>query len=146
MTERQTLTMERTFDAPADRVFEAFTSEDVMRRWFHAGPDWETPEARVDLRVGGEVRVVMHNPHEKVDYGGTGRYTEIDPPTRLAFTWIWDDDRDQVEQLIEIELKETDGRTTMRFIHRDLWDKESVASHEDGWTKAFNNLEAELQA
>jgi uncharacterized protein YndB with AHSA1/START domain len=145
MSERQTLTMERTFDAPADRVFEAFTSEEVMRRWFHAGPDWETPEARVDLRVGGEVRVVMRNPHEKVNYGGTGRYTEIDPPHRLAFTWIWDDDRDQAEQLIEIDLTEADGRTTMRFVHRDLWDEESVASHEDGWNKAFDNLSAELE-
>ncbi len=60
-----TLTMERTFAAPAQRVFDAFTSEEVMRRWWHADHDWETPEARVDLRVGGEVRVVMRNPHER---------------------------------------------------------------------------------
>ena len=38
---------------PAQRVFDAFTSEEVMRRWWHAGRDWETPEASVDLRVGG---------------------------------------------------------------------------------------------
>ena len=103
MNARPTLTMERAFAAPAERVFEAFTSEEVMRRWWHAGPDWETPEARVDLRVGGEVRVVMRDPHKDARYGGGGRYTEIDPPDRLAFTWIWDDDRDQVEQLIEID-------------------------------------------
>ena len=40
----------------------------------------------MDLRVGGELRVVMRNPHEDVEYGGGGRYTEIDPPRRLAFT------------------------------------------------------------
>ena len=33
-----------------------------MRRWFHCGPDWDTPEAEVDLRVGGKVRVVMRKP------------------------------------------------------------------------------------
>ena len=44
-------------DAPAQRVFDAWTSEEVMRRWWHAGRDWETPEASVDLRVGGEVRI-----------------------------------------------------------------------------------------
>jgi uncharacterized protein YndB with AHSA1/START domain len=146
MKERQTLTMERTFAAPAERVFEAFTSEEVMRRWFHAGPDWETPEASVDLSVGGRVRVVMRNPHEDVRYGGGGVYTEIDPPRRLAFTWIWDDDREQVEQLIEIDFTETDGRTTMRFVHRDLWDEEAVASHEGGWTNAFDNLQAEVES
>ena len=110
MTEHPTLTMERTFDAPAERVFDAFTSEEVLARWFHAGHDWETPEATADVRVGGEVRIVMRNPHEDVKYGGRGSYTEIDPPRRLAFTWIWDDDRDQTEQLIEIDFTETDGR------------------------------------
>ncbi len=144
MTERETLTMERTFAAPAERVFDAFTSEDVMRRWFHAGPDWETPEARVDLRIGGEVRVVMRNPHEDARYGGGGRYTEIDRPRRLVFTWVWDDDRAQVEQLIEIDFWESEGETTMRFIHRNLWDEEAVADHEDGWNRAFDNLEREV--
>jgi uncharacterized protein YndB with AHSA1/START domain len=135
-----TLTMERTFAAPAQRVFDAFTSEEVMRRWWHASHDWETPEARVDLRVGGEVRVVMRNPHEDVRYGGGGEYTEIDPPTRLAFTWTWDDDTDHVRQLIEIDFQESDGATTVRFTHSGLWDEEAVASHEGGWGAAFDNL------
>jgi hypothetical protein len=41
---------------------------------------WETTVAEVDLRVGGVVRVVMRDPHKDVEYGGGGRYTEIDPP------------------------------------------------------------------
>ena len=44
--------IERTFEASAEDVFDAWTSEEVMRRWFHAGRDWETPNAEVDLRVG----------------------------------------------------------------------------------------------
>ena len=54
--------IERAFDAPAEAVFDAWTSPEVMRRWFHCAPDWETPEAEVDLRVGGKVRVVMRSP------------------------------------------------------------------------------------
>jgi uncharacterized protein YndB with AHSA1/START domain len=148
MTEHPTLTMERTFDAPAERVFDAFTSEEVLRRWFHAGHDWETPEASIDLRVGGELRLVMRNPHEGENYGARGRYTEIDPPRKLAFTWLWDEDleRDQVEQLIEIEFTESDGQTKMRFVHRDLWDEEEVRSHEGGWTNAFDNLRRAVES
>jgi len=93
--------MERTFDAPAQAVFDAWTNEEVIRRWFHAGHDWETTVAEVDLRVGGEVRVVMRDPHEDAEYGGGGRYTEIDPPRRLAFTWYWDDN--DTRQLIELD-------------------------------------------
>jgi uncharacterized protein YndB with AHSA1/START domain len=132
--------MERTFAAPAQRVFDAFTSEEVIRRWWHAAPDWDTPEVRVDPRVGGQVRVVMRDPHKDVRYGGGGEYVEIDPPRRLVFTWTWDDDREQVQQLIEIEFEESDGVTTMRFTHNDLWNDEAVASHEEGWNAAFDNL------
>jgi uncharacterized protein YndB with AHSA1/START domain len=142
VTGGHTLRMERTFDAPAQAVFDAWTSEEVIRRWFHAGHDWETTVAEVDLRVGGEVRVVMRNPHEDVEYGGGGRYTEIDPPNRLAFTWIWGDMG--TRQLIELEFDEADGATTVRFTHSNLWDEESVRSHESGWGSAFDNLERAL--
>ena len=88
----------------------------------------------------------MHNPREDARDGGGGRYMAVDPPSRLAFTWIWDDDRDQVEQLIEIEFEEREGQTNVRFTHRNLWDEETVADHEDGWGKAFENLKREVES
>jgi uncharacterized protein YndB with AHSA1/START domain len=138
-----TLRIERAFQAPAQAVFDAWTSEEVMRRWWHAGHDWETTEAEVDLRVGGTVRVVMRDPHKDADYGGGGRYTEIDPPRRLAFTWIWDGD--DTRQLIEIDFEEAGGVTTVRFTHRDLWNEDAVRSHEEGWNTCFANLERTLE-
>jgi uncharacterized protein YndB with AHSA1/START domain len=142
MSARTTLRMKRSFQAPAQRVFDAWTSEEVMRRWFHAAHDWETSEAAVDLRVGGSVRVVMRNPHEDAEYGGGGEYTVIDPPNRLAFTWVWD--REPHETLIEIEFEESDGVTEVRFTHSGLLDEEALRSHEEGWGKCFDNLERTL--
>jgi uncharacterized protein YndB with AHSA1/START domain len=84
----------------------------------------------------------MRDPHEDVEYGGGGRYTEIDPPRRLAFTWIWDGN--DTRQLIELEFEEHKGVTTVRFTHSGLWDEEAVRSHESGWSKAFDNLERTL--
>jgi uncharacterized protein YndB with AHSA1/START domain len=142
MIDNTTLRIERTFRAPAEAVFDAWTSEEVLRRWWQTERGYETSEAEVDLRVGGDVRVVMRDPDKDVEYGGGGKYTEIDPPTRLAFTWIWDGDTRRT--LIEIDFEETDGATTVRFSHRDLWDEEALRSHEDGWTKMFDNLERML--
>jgi uncharacterized protein YndB with AHSA1/START domain len=144
MNDLKTLRIERTFQAPAEAVFEAFTNEEVLRRWWHAGHDWETTEAEVDPRVGGTVRVRMRDPHKDVEYGGGGVYSEVDPPTRLAFTWIWDDDPRGT--LIEVDFSESDGATTVRFTHSHLWDEETVRSHEDGWGKVFDNLERTLAA
>jgi uncharacterized protein YndB with AHSA1/START domain len=135
----ETLVIERPFQAPAQAVFDAWTSEEVMRRWFHGQHDWETPEAHVDLRLGGNVRVVMRDPVKDAEYGGGGHYTEIDPPSRLVFTWTWDDD-DARETLIELDFEEVEGVTTVRLTHNNLRDQESVLSHEGGWTACFDNL------
>ena len=79
MLDKNTLRIERSYNAPAQRVFDAWTSEEVMRRWWHAEHHWETSEATVDLRLGGEVRVVMRDPDKDAEYGGGGKYVEIDP-------------------------------------------------------------------
>ena len=142
MTARTTLRMKRTFAAPAERVFDAWTSEEVMRRWFHGQHDWETSDASVDLRVGGSVRVVMRDPAEDAEYGGGGQYTVIDPPSRLAFTWTWD--REPHETLIEIEFEQTGDVTEVRFTHSGLLDEEALRSHEEGWSNCFDNLERTL--
>lgn len=138
----QTLVLERAFQAPAARVFDAWTSEEVMRRWFHGRKGWETPEAEVDLRLGGTVRVVMRDPTDGTEYGGGGHYREIDPPNRLVFTWTWDDDGR--ETLIELDFTEVDGVTTVRLTHDNLRDRESVLSHEGGWTTCLDNIEGLL--
>lgn len=136
----QTLVIERPFQAPAQAVFDAWTNEEVMRRWFHGQHDWETPEAHVDLRLGGSVRVVMRDPVKDAEYGGGGHYTEIDPPNRLVFTWTWDSDDEDRRTLIELDFEEVDGVTTVRLTHNNLRDQESVLSHEGGWGACFDNL------
>jgi hypothetical protein len=57
--DRLMLRIERTFHAPARAVFDAWTSTEVLRRWWPAGPDWDTPVVEVDVRVGGKLRLVM---------------------------------------------------------------------------------------
>jgi uncharacterized protein YndB with AHSA1/START domain len=133
-----TVRIERTFKAPADAVFDAWTSEEVMRRWWQAELGWETSEAEVDLRVGGAVRVVMRDPANDADHGGGGVYTEIEPPRRLAFTWLWDGDTRRT--LIELDFEERDGVTTVSFAHSGLWDEAAVRSHEGGWSRIFDSL------
>jgi uncharacterized protein YndB with AHSA1/START domain len=144
MTTTTTMKIERTFQAPAEAVFNAWTSEEVMRRWFHGEHAWETTVAEVDLRLGGNVRVVMRDPDKDTEYGGVGHYTEIDPPRRLAFTWTWDDDGDR-ETLIELDFEESGGATKVTMSHHGLRDAEHVTSHEGGWNNALDNLEAALE-
>jgi uncharacterized protein YndB with AHSA1/START domain len=133
------LRIERTFDAPADRVFEAWTSEEVLRRWLHGMPGWETPTAEVDLRVGGRIRIVMRDPTDGTEAGAAGEYRVVEPPHRLVFTWVWDDQPDR-PQLIELEFSEREGRTTVLMTNSAIPTDERLESQERGWHVCYDNL------
>ena len=140
-----TLRLERTFKAPAQAVFEAWTSADMLRRWWPAGSDWETAVAEVDVRVGGRLRLVMRSPDGE-EFGGSGEYIEITPPERLVFTWRWDGHPGhEGTQLIEVALsQEQDGTTTAVLTNRGLRDEEAKRTHRAGWEASFDNLDRVL--
>jgi uncharacterized protein YndB with AHSA1/START domain len=140
-----TLRLERTFKAPAQAVFEAWTSAEMLKRWWPAGSDWETPVAEVDVRVGGSLRLVMRSP-DGDEFGGSGEYLEISPPERLVFTWAWDGHEGHVgAQVVEVEFNERDdGTTTVVLINRGLPDEESKRLHLEGWQASFDNLDRAL--
>jgi uncharacterized protein YndB with AHSA1/START domain len=131
--------IERTFAASVEDVFDAWTRPEVMRRWFHCGPDWSTPEAQVDLRVGGKVRVVMRQP-DGTEGGGQGEYTLIDRPHRLVMTWTFDDDPSN-QQLIELSFSETEGSTTVLMVNSAISTDERHDAQDAGWRGCLDELE-----
>jgi uncharacterized protein YndB with AHSA1/START domain len=142
MTEHpaRVLRIERTFDAPVERVFEAWTSEEVLRRWLYGMPGWETPTAEVDLRVGGRIRIVMRDPLDRTEAGATGEYRVVDPPRRLVFTWVWDDQPDR-PQLIELEFSEQEGATTVLMTNSSIPTEARSESQQRGWNVCYDNLD-----
>ena len=140
----QVVRIERTFDAPAEDVFDAWTSEEVIRRWFKPGQGWGTPSADVDLRVGGTIRVVMRDP-DGGEVGASGEYTLIERPNKLAFTWTFDDDPSN-EQMIELEFTEQDGATTVLFVNSNISSEKRRDSQYDGWAACLDNMQRVLTA
>jgi uncharacterized protein YndB with AHSA1/START domain len=137
--------IERTFRAPAQAVFDAWTSVEALRRWYPPGADWDTPVAEVDLRVGGRLRVVLRSPTGE-EFGGGGEYREITPPTRLVFTWTWDrPETGDGTQLVEVDFSEQpDGTTKVVMTNRGLLDDATRESHREGWEGSFDNLDRVL--
>jgi len=140
MTERlaHVVRIERTFAATAEDVFDAWTSPEVMRRWFHPAPDWETPEAEVDLRVGGRVRVVMRKP-DGTEAEACGEFTLIDRPHRLVMTWTFDDEPSN-EQLIELSFSESEGSTTVLLVNTGISTDARREAQDWGWRGCLEQL------
>jgi uncharacterized protein YndB with AHSA1/START domain len=130
--------IERTFDAPAEDVFDAWTNPEVMQRWFHCAPDWHTPIAEVDLRVGGKVRVVMRRP-DGTEVQANGQYTVIDRPHRLVMTWTFDDDPSNA-QLIELSFSESEGATSVLMVNTGISTDERRDAQDEGWHGCLDEL------
>ena len=130
--------IERTFAASAEDVFDAWTSPEVMRRWFHCESDWSTPRADVDLRVGGRVRIVMRRP-DGTEAGALGEYRVIDRPHRLVMAWTFDDEPAN-EQLIELSFTESDGSTTVRLINSGISTRDRRDGQDWGWNGCLDQL------
>ena len=80
----RTLTLTRTFDAPPEKVYRAWTDPALYKQWNVPRP-WVITEAELDPRPGGTNRINMRSP-EGVDYPDAGIYLEVIPGKRLVFT------------------------------------------------------------
>jgi uncharacterized protein YndB with AHSA1/START domain len=86
-TDEQIL-IEREFDAPKHLVYEAFTTPELVRRWWHANRG-EVTVVEIDLRVGGKWRYVMVT-GDGTEVGFHGEYREIVPGERIVSTEIFE--------------------------------------------------------
>jgi len=115
------LTFNRTYAAPIDAVWRAWTDADVLRQWW--GPAKTTvPECEIDARVGGELRVVMEATSEMGKYAGTrwpmeATFTVVEPTSRLVYdarSWTEGEEAGTtIEHTNTIELSERDGTTVV---------------------------------
>lgn len=83
------LHFERTYPAPINRVWEAWTDPELIQQWW--GPDKTiVTDCEVDLRVGGELRIVTEATSEMGKYAGTrwpmvATFLEVEQPERLVY-------------------------------------------------------------
>jgi uncharacterized protein YndB with AHSA1/START domain len=144
-TQEAVLRLSRRFDAPRERVFEAWTNPEVLKDWWHAGPDWDTPEAEVDLRPGGSYRLAMRDPGSGQTHTLVGEYREVQPPERLVYTWTWESNPEEMRgsegSLVTVEFVEDGDATNVEITHSGFASEEIRDLHVHGWEACLANLE-----
>jgi uncharacterized protein YndB with AHSA1/START domain len=120
-TDEQIL-IRREFDAPKHLVFKAWTTPELVKRWWHANRG-EVTVAEIDLRVGGKWRYV--GVACEVEIAFHGEFREIVPNERIVSTEVYEGVPD-AESVNTITLEEVDGRTILQILvqhsskeHRD---------------------------
>ena len=152
----QELVITRSFDAPRELVWKAWTDPEWLKRWW--GPQGFTvPSAKLDLRVGGKYLFCMRSPDGK-DYWITGVYREIVPMERIVSTDSFADEKGNVvpgphygmssdfplEMLVTVTFEEHDGKTKMTLRHVGFPSGAESQGAEQGWNQSFDKLAEEL--
>lgn len=102
--------IEREFDAPKHLVYAAYTTPELVKRWW-AGQRGEVTECEIHLRVGGRWRYVMLA-HGQFEVAFHGEYREIVPSERIVSTQVYEGAPD-APGLATTTFNEVDGRTTL---------------------------------
>ena len=135
----------REFDAPKELVYRAWTTPELVERWWHANRG-EMTVCEIDLRVGGRWRYAMVTP-DGMEVAFHGEYREIVPNERLVSTEAYEGipDADAQAALDTLSLVEVDGRTTMTVLvehpTKEGRDAHIESGMEDGMQDAMDRLE-----
>jgi uncharacterized protein YndB with AHSA1/START domain len=133
------LRLSRRFVAPPERVFEAWTDPAVLRRWWAAQPEWDSPAAEADARPGGRYRLSMTDTSTGETRTVAGEYTEVVRPARLVYTWRWEGMPTETRVTVEFH---PDGEGTRVELHQTGFpDDHDRDMHADGWSGCLDNLE-----
>ena len=137
-----TLLITQSFDAPRERVFDAWLEPEAISHWI--GP--RTISAKAELlepRIGGRYRIFMRGPDGKGPVVA-GTYREIVRPERLVFTWMWETDHPHGgkghETLVTLTFREVGNKTEMTLRHEFFERAEARDSHNEGWRASFEKL------
>jgi uncharacterized protein YndB with AHSA1/START domain len=139
-----TLEIERVLPAAPEAVFRAFGAADELASWW--GPEgFTTGSVDFNPRAGGSYRIEMRPP-EGDPFHLTGEFREVDPPVRLAFTFVYEDpDPDDVENLVELSFRELGESTELVFAQGPFKTEPRRELHRNGWTDSFDRLERHLR-
>jgi uncharacterized protein YndB with AHSA1/START domain len=141
-------TITRTFDAPREAVWRAWTDPALAAQWWHPHEVVTPPESvRIDARVGGRYEYLMVAP-DGSEYPTGGEYLEVREPERLRFSWADPGDAVTDAMIITVDLAEASGGGCEMTFHLAGIDEDRATRDgiHQGWTEAFEELDDALAA
>lgn len=128
-----------TVEAPPERVFDALSKPSQLAAWW--GPNgFTTPDASINLNVGGGYRFTMQPPEGEA-FHLSGEFLEVSPPSSLVSTFRWEEpDPDDVETTVRVTLAKADGGTLVSVAQGTFATDARLELHRGGWTDSLERL------
>lgn len=139
--------VERTFDAPKDKVYAAMTQKDKLEKWW-IGPGYDVTITELDVRDGGHWRFVQKG-EDGQEFAFFGVYHEVSPERIVqTFEFTGLPERGHVS-MEKMEMTEKDGKTTIHVVSTffSVEDRDGMiqSGMEDGMNASYDALDEVLQ-
>jgi uncharacterized protein YndB with AHSA1/START domain len=132
MSEKKIITVEANMNAPIEKVWECYTMPKHITKWNNASPDWHTPRAENDLRVGGKFIFRMEAKDESMGFDFGGVYDEVEEKKLIKYT-IGDGRK------VEVEFAGNDEETKV-VINFEAESENSIEKQRAGWQAILDNF------
>jgi uncharacterized protein YndB with AHSA1/START domain len=133
------------FHAPRERVFQAWTDPKKMTEWFcHAKPGLIGELIVMDVRPGGLYGFDVSSADGKV-FKVRGKYLEIKPPEKLAFTWFWETEPEYGHTLVTLEFVDLGERSELVMTHERFANSDARDKHYNGWAFCLDSLQRHVE-
>ena len=126
------ITVQSTVKAPVEKVWQLWTGPEHITQWNSASPDWHTPFAENDLRVGGKFAARMEAKDGSFGFDFGGVYDEVKPHELIAYT-IGDGRK------VEVHFTGNGGETKIVETF-DSENTHSVDMQRSGWQAILDNF------
>ncbi len=141
-TPKIAVNLKRTFPAPREKVFDAWTRPEALKKWW--GPEgFSSQKTTVDLRVGGEYRHEMKGPDGEISYQ-FGTYLEIRRPEKLVFTFSCTKFTEAADgSVATVEFLDRGGSTEVVLSHEGINEVPGMGLEEStaAWTSSLDKLD-----
>ena len=134
--------IKRTFQAPKEKVYKAWTQPEELTRWFAPTDEYQTIVEQLDVREGGKYRIIMKHPDGT--HHLTGEYLHVQPGEKLVYTWLWENQQQSELSRVIVEFLDRGNSTEIILTHEKLSNEEVRRKHTHGWNGCLDRLASVL--
>ena len=144
----------RSFKAPRNLVYRAYTEPQLVQRWLLGPPGWSMPICEMDVRTGGKYRWRWRNDQDGNEFGFSGTFREVVPGSRLVHTEAYDagtvgGGNPGPDAIVTVSFTEEAGWTTVTsvidFGSKEARDAAMATGMTDGMEQSYQLLDELLK-